>query len=73
MSYPKIDPVDERRMRRQKYKGHNTICQELRDIYVMSTDETVRFKCRMAMAMAKKMHERLKYYKQQQEQLAKGG
>lgn len=67
MGYPKIEPVDVNRMRRQKYKGHNTICQELRDIFALSTDETVRYKCRLAMAMAKKMHERLKYYKQERE------
>jgi len=73
MSYPKIEPVDENRMHRQKYKGHHTICQQLRDIYDLSTDERVRYKTRLAMAMAKKMHERLKHYKRQQEQKSLNG
>lgn len=65
MSYQKIEPVEENRMHRQKYKGHNTICQVLREIYDLSENDSVRLKCRLAMAMAKKMHERLKEYKQQ--------
>lgn len=65
MSYQKVTPVDERIMQRKRYAGHNTICQVLREIYAMSGDEAVRTKCRTAMAMAKKMHNRLKAYKEQ--------
>lgn len=63
MSYQKVEPVEKKRMLRKRYAGHNTICQVLRDIYGLSEDEDVRLKCRLAMAMAKKMQDRLKYYK----------
>jgi len=55
-------------MLRRRYTGHNTICQVLREIYQASDDEQVQLKCRVAMAMAKKMHERLKYYKEKEQQ-----
>jgi len=65
MSYQTVEPVEEKRMMRKRYAGHGTICQVLRDIYGLSDDEDVRLKCRLAMAMAKKMHDRPKYYKEQ--------
>ena len=67
MSYQKVEPVEKIKMQRARYAGHNTICQVLRDIYGMSADEDVLLKCRIAMAMAKKMHARLKAYKEQNE------
>ena len=67
MSYPRVKPIDERKMRRTRYEGHHTICQVLREIYGLSDDEDIKLKARVAMAMAKKMHERLKYYKAKEE------
>lgn len=64
MKYERVEPVSDHKMRRQRYKGHHTICQVLRDIYQMTYDEEIRVKCRTAMAMAKKMHNRLKKYKE---------
>lgn len=72
MSYPKVSPVDERVMRRQRYAGHHTICQVLREIYEASDDDNVRLKCRTAMAMAKKMHRKLKDYREQFDARAEG-
>jgi hypothetical protein len=66
MPYKRVDPVPVKKMLRKRYHGHFTICQKLRDIYVASDDEQVKLDCRIAMAMAKKMHERLKYYKQRE-------
>lgn len=61
--YQKVNPVSISLMLRKRYQGHNTICEKLREIYILSENEEIRLKCRLAMAMAKKMHERLKWYK----------
>lgn len=61
--YERYEPISERKMLKQRYKNHNTICQFLRDIYVMTKNEDIKLKCRIAMTMAKKMHEKLKQYK----------
>ena len=63
MSYPKHEPVSERVMLKQRYAGHHTICQTLRDIYVSVDDEEIKLKLRLATAMAKSMHEKLKAYR----------
>jgi Mn-dependent DtxR family transcriptional regulator len=73
MSYQTVEPVAKKRMLRKRYRGHNTICQVLRDIYGLSEDEGVRLKCRLAMAMAKKMQDRLKYYKKLHQTLKESG
>lgn len=41
----------------------NTICHVLREIYRDTTDEKIRLKCRIAMAMAKKIVNKLREYK----------
>ena len=64
MPYSKVEPVDVSYMRKKKYHGHHTICETLREIYVLSRDEEIRFRCRIAMAMAKRMQDKLKEYKQ---------
>lgn len=64
MSYKKVEPISEKKMLKQRYKNHNTICQRLREIYQLTDDEEIKFKCREAMSMAKSMHERLKWYKE---------
>jgi len=67
MSYKRVTPVDKKKMERRRYARHHTICQVLREIYQESSDANVQLKCRTAMAMAKKMHDRLKYYKEREE------
>ena len=66
MPYPKVEPVSVKKMLRKRYHGHNTICQKLRDIFVATENEQIKLDCRIAMAMAKKMHERLKHYKRKE-------
>ena len=63
MPYKKVEPISHAKMMRQRYSGHHTICQQLRDIYQISDNKEIKDKCRLAMAMAKKMHEKLKAYK----------
>jgi len=63
MSYKRHQPIDEKYMHKERYHGHHTICQFLRDIYQLTEDEEIRLKCRVAMNMAKSMHNRLKVYK----------
>jgi len=64
MSYKTHKPISEEKMLNPKYAGHNTICQYLRDIYMITDDKDIKLKCRVAMNMAKSMHERLKKYKE---------
>ncbi len=64
MPYQHREPVSEREMDKTRWDGHHSICQTLRDIYHMTDDCEVKLKCRLAMAMAKAMHEKLKEYKQ---------
>jgi len=48
----------------KKFVGVPTICQVLRDIYHSTDRNDIRLKCRVAVAMARAMHEKLKKYKQ---------
>lgn len=41
----------------------NTICQTLRDIYHKTDDKEIKLKCRIAVAMAKAMENKLTEYK----------
>ena len=66
MSYKKHQPIDLSEMEKTRWDGHHSICQMLRDIHNLSTDETIKHKSRIAMSMAKSMHERLKKYKRLQ-------
>lgn len=66
MPYKHHDPVDLREMDRSRYDGHHSICQTLRDIYHMTENEEIQLKCRVAMSMAKSMHNKLKLYKQKE-------
>ena len=65
MSYKKRKPVPERDMLKSRYAGHHTICETLREIYQSTNNEDIKLKCRLAMSMAKSMHERLKKYKKE--------
>jgi hypothetical protein len=62
MPYKRRNPVSESEMDRTRYERHHTICQTLRDIYHMTTDSEIKLKCRVGVAMAKAMQERLKFY-----------
>lgn len=57
------DVIDIKDIQKKRYEGHFTICQMLRDIFQMTDNEDIRYKCRVAMAMSKKMHEKLKWYR----------
>ena len=67
MPYKRVEPVSEEKMLNERYKNHHTICETLREIYLMTEDEEIRYKCRLAMAMAKKMQDKLKEYKNNRE------
>lgn len=62
--YKRVEPVSVDMMLKKRYHGHFTICEKLREIYLLTDNEEIRLKCRIAMAMSKSMHERLKKYKQ---------
>jgi CRISPR/Cas system-associated exonuclease Cas4 (RecB family) len=63
MPYKTREPVSEKQMLKARYQGHHTICQTLRDIYILTKNDEIKYKCRVGMAMAKAMHEKLKEYK----------
>ena len=67
MSYKHHKPVSEDVILNPRYIGHHTICQMLRDIYIMTDNEDIKLKCRIGVAMAKSMHEKLKAYKKMQD------
>lgn len=71
MPYKHREPVPESEMQRDRYSGHHTICQTLRDIYAMTEDPEIRLKCRIGVSYAKAMHEKLKWYKAREEQSGK--
>ena len=45
--------------------GKSGLCKTIQDIYLASTQEDVRFKCRIAMRLAKMMDGKLRQYKAQ--------
>jgi hypothetical protein len=63
MPYPRVEPVSEKIMLDKSYHGHFSICQKLRDIYIRTENEEVKLDLRIAMAMAKKMVNKLHEYK----------
>jgi len=60
---PQPYPVAESEMDRSRWEGHHSVCQTLRDIYHLTDNSEIKLKCRLAMAMTKAMHEKLKEYK----------
>jgi hypothetical protein len=66
MPYKKVAPVSEEVMENTRYEGHHSICQTLRDIYKLTDNEDIKLKCRIATAMAKSMHLKLKYYREKE-------
>ena len=63
--YPKVEPASIQDLKRKRYIRHNTICQKIRDVYSLTDNEDIKYICREMFAMAKKMHERLKKYKEE--------
>jgi len=57
------EPIAIEKIEKTRYLGHHTLCQTLRDIYAMTDNEDIKMKSRIAMSMAKSMHERLKKYR----------
>jgi hypothetical protein len=66
MPHKRVKPVSEGMMLDQRHNGHHTICATLREIFIASTDEEIKLKLRLAMAMAKKMNDKLFHYKQKE-------
>ena len=66
MSYKKVDPWPHNKMIRRRYEGHFSICAKLKTLYQNTDDPEIRQELAICVAMAKKMHERLKYYKQKE-------
>jgi len=64
MPYKKVQPVPLELMEESRYEGHFSICQKLRDIYHLTDNEEIKLTCRIAMAMAKSMQNKLKKYKE---------
>jgi len=56
------DPCPESLMLGEKYPRY-VICEVLRQIYHLSSDEGIRLRARIAMTMAKRMNSKLKEYK----------
>ncbi len=63
MPYKRRAPVSESEMDITRWEGHHSVCQTIRDIYHLTDNSEAKMKCRLAMAMTKAMHERLKAYK----------
>ncbi len=63
MPYKRRVPVSESEMDITRWEGHHSVCQTIRDIYHLTDNIEVKMKCRLAMAMTKAMHEKLKAYK----------
>ncbi len=64
-----LEPAGESDMRKQRWSGHHTLCQTLREIYALADtivshpgNADIRLKCRLAMAYSKAMNSRLQYY-----------
>jgi hypothetical protein len=58
---PEPEPIDKKYF--IKPSQFNTICNVIRRIYNTTDDEQIQTDCRIAMAMAKKMNQRLEAYK----------
>lgn len=72
MPHPRDCPISEEQMLLSaseeemafaRYSGHHTICQTLREIWAETSDPQTKLKCRLAMAMAKRMVTKLKEYR----------
>jgi len=64
MPYPRTTPVTEKQLFDDEYPGHHTICQTIRDTYRLTDDEKVKENLRLIFAFGKRMHNKLKEYRQ---------
>jgi len=70
MPYKRVEPAPEIDMKKKRYLGHHTICEKCREIWRIGKElgnEELMLKAREAMAMGKRMHEKLKSYHQNEE------
>lgn len=63
MPYKIVPPADDADMKKQRYLGHHTICEKLREIWRESNDPNIKMKAKEAMGMAKRMQAKLKIYR----------
>jgi len=57
-----VEPIHTSIIKNERYHGHFSVCQKLRDIYMATNNEGIKMDARLAMAMTKKMHLKLKWY-----------
>jgi hypothetical protein len=70
MPYKKCLPADEADMKKERYLGHHTICEKCREIWRMGKEMNnpeLMLKAREAMGYGKRMHLKLKEYKEYRE------
>ena len=60
----RVEPAPEWMMEKEGRGDGDTVCQVIREIYHLTGDEEIRMKCRVAVAMAKRMAGKLKWYKE---------
>jgi len=63
MPYRRHEPVSESEMARDRYHGHHTICEKLREMYYRTDDPQMKLDIRLCVAFAKSMNKKLQYYK----------
>jgi len=61
---PPVKPYLRKYMMLWNAHGRNTICSIIRDIYLLTDDEEIKIRCRVAMRMSKSMHYKLVEYKE---------
>jgi hypothetical protein len=57
-----VSPIHTKIIEDKTYHGHFSVCQKLRDIYMSTDNENIKMDARLAMAMTKRMHDKLKWY-----------
>lgn len=60
--FDNVEPIHTSIITNERYHGHFSVCQKLRDIYMATDSEEIKMDSRLAMAMTKKMHDKLKWY-----------
>jgi hypothetical protein len=60
---PSVKPYLIRNMLRPDLHGYNNVCSTVRDIYLITDDEEIKIRCRVAIRMQKSMDAKLRWYK----------
>jgi hypothetical protein len=63
MPYPRTKPYTEEQMFKDDHPGHHTICQTIRETYVMTEDPKIKENLLLVFAFGKRMHNKLKEYR----------